>query len=402
MKFDFTNKSGETLSGRIEMPVGTPRAYAIFAHCFTCTKNISAAATIARNLSGMGIAVLRFDFTGLGNSDGDFSNTNFSSNVEDLVCAFDALKKTYTAPSILIGHSLGGAAVLKASMILDEIKSVVTIGAPSCTGHVSHLFDQDIDKIERSGEATVDLAGRKFKIKKQFLEDLKESEVLTGLSKLKKAFLITHSPIDDTVSVDHAAKIFGALKHPKSFVSLDTADHLVTKKSDAAYIAELISSWLVRYLPEQNVEKVKRPNVSENEIVVIADMSKKFTQNVYSKDHHVIVDEPLSYKGDNLGLTPYGQLLAGLGACTTMTIKMYAERKGLKIDHIETRLSHNKIHANDCNDCETSEGRVDEITKFIKVEGDLTNEQLERIYEIAEKCPVNKTLQSEIKIRSQH
>ena len=402
MKFDFKNQHNEILSGRIEMPHGKIRAFAIFAHCFTCTKNISAATTIAKSLSLKGIAVLRFDFTGLGNSSGDFSNTNFSSNVEDLISAFNALKEEYQTPSILIGHSLGGAAVLKASMRLEEIKSVITIGAPSCTGHVSHLFDRDIEKIESDGEATVNLAGRKFNIKKQFLDNLRESEVLNGLSKLKKSFLVIHSPLDDTVSVDHAAKIFQALKHPKSFVSLDKADHLLTRKEDAIYIAKLISTWVMKYLPEDKIEDIKKPKVADNEILVVADMGKKFTQNVYSKDHHIIVDEPVSYKGDNLGLTPYGQVLAGLGACTAMTVRMYAERKQIVLRSIEVRLSHNKVYAADCDDCETTDGKIDEITKFIKIDGDLTEAQLNRMYEIAERCPVNRTLQAEIKIRSEH
>lgn len=244
MKYDFKNTEGETLSGRLEMPEGEIKAFAIFAHCFTCTKNFTATSAITRELARNGIATLRFDFTGLGNSDGDFANTNFSSNVEDLICAYKALKGDSKAATILIGHSLGGAAVLKASTVLNDIKSVITIGAPSCTGHVSHLFENDIEEIKLKGEASVNLAGRKFNIKKQFLDDLDRSDILNGLSQSKKSYLVMHSPIDSTVSVDHAGKIFMALKHPKSFVSLAKIDHLVTKREDAEYIAKLICSWL--------------------------------------------------------------------------------------------------------------------------------------------------------------
>jgi putative redox protein len=250
MKFDFKNKEGIVLSGNLEMPDTTPKAFAIFAHCFTCSKNLSVTSTIARSLAKKGIATLRFDFTGLGNSDGDFSNTNFSSNVEDLISAYKSLEEKYQAPSVLIGHSLGGAAVLKASMLLDNIKAVVTMGAPSCTGHVSHLFSSNLNEILENGEADVELAGRKFKIKKQFLDDLNEADILEGLSKQKKAYLIMHSPVDETVSVDHAVKIYQALKHPKSFISLDNADHLLTKNTDSQYVSEMIFSWLGRYIHE--------------------------------------------------------------------------------------------------------------------------------------------------------
>jgi len=248
MKFNFPNSHNQILSGRLELPVNEPIAYAIFAHCFTCSKDIIAPNTISKELTKKGIAVLRFDFTGLGNSQGDFSNTNFSSNVEDLLSACDELAKVYREPEILIGHSLGGAAVLKAAKNLPKIKAVATIGAPSNVEHVAHLFDNQICEIQKTGEAEVSLGGRNFTIKKQFIDDLKDNSILDDLGNLKKSLLILHSPLDRTVSIDDAAKIFSAAKHPKSFVTLDNADHLLMNKRDAQYAADVIGSWVLRYI----------------------------------------------------------------------------------------------------------------------------------------------------------
>jgi putative redox protein len=248
MKFDFLNAQGENLSGRFELPKGEIKATALFAHCFTCSKNVAAASSISKFLTASGIGVLRFDFTGLGQSEGDFSNTNFSSNVDDLVSACGAISKSYQSPKLLIGHSLGGAAVLKAAMRLPMVKAVVTIGAPSDVHHVANLFSDEMDVINSIGEASVRLAGRDFKIKKQFIEDIKESKILNDLENLKKALLVMHAPLDDTVSIEHAANIFKASKHPKSFVSLDTADHLLSDRREAEYAASVIGSWVSRYV----------------------------------------------------------------------------------------------------------------------------------------------------------
>lgn len=401
MQFDFQNSEGQTLSGRLELPTGIPRAFALFAHCFTCSKDIIAASVVAKQLTEHGIGVLRFDFTGLGNSDGDFANTNFSSNVEDLISACNALKEKYQAPELLIGHSLGGAAVLKASLEMPEIKAVATIGAPSSVNHVAHLFEKDVPKINDQGQAQVHLAGRKFTIKKQFIDDINQAEILSGIKDFKKALLVMHSPIDNSVSIDHASEIFISAKHPKSFVSLDSADHLLMKRRDAEYAADTIGSWASRYISPCNSlqEKV---SVKKGEVVVLNRKGAKFTQDIISKNHHLVADEPRSVKGDDLGMNPYELLLSSLGACTSMTMKMYCERKGIELDEVEVKLSHQKIHANDCEDCETEKGMVDEIEKHIKISGDFSEEQRQRILEIAEKCPVNRTLQSEIKVRSFH
>ncbi len=396
MKFDFLNKNGEILSGKLEIPTGAPKAFALFAHCFTCSKDLVASNVISKTLSENDIAVLRFDFTGLGNSQGDFANTNFSSNVEDLLAACEHLGKEYEHPAVLIGHSLGGAAVLKAATQLESVKAVVTIGAPSCTGHVSHLFEKDIDTIESEGQAEVNLVGRKFTIKKQFIDDIKEAEVLKGLKNFKKALMVMHSPIDNTVSIEHASNIFHAAKHPKSFVTLDNADHLLLKKEDATYVGNLIAAWVQRYIPKNH--NTERISVPQGHVVVQARPDTAFTQDIYTKDHHLVADEPSSVKGDNLGMTPYDLLLAGLGACTSMTVNMYARRKNIKLDKVTVDLSHKKIHAADCEDCETSDGKIDVIYKSLALKGGFTPEQETRMHEIEEKCPVNRALLSEIKI----
>jgi len=397
-KFDFQNREGQTLSGRLEVPASKPRAFALLAHCFTCSKDFIAASRISRKLSENGIAVLRFDFTGLGNSQGDFSNTNFSSNVADLLSACEALSQSFQAPEILIGHSLGGAAVLKASLSLSEVKSVVTIGAPSDIHHVTHLFEPDLEKINSQGAAEVHLAGRKFTIKKQFIDDIEEHSLLKGLSEAKKSFLIMHSPTDNTVSIDHASKIFLAAKHPKSFVSLDGSDHLLTKAKDAEYAAEVISAWLTRLFPHQEPTS-KRPTLSA-QVEAHSRPAHKFTQDIYSKNHHLVADEPEKVQGDDLGMNPYELLLSSLGACTAMTIKMYAERKKIKIDELRVELNHEKKYSEDCEECLESPKWLDHVTKKIHLSGEMTEAQKKRILEIAERCPVNLTLMSVVDVRT--
>ena len=401
MKFDFKNEQGEALSGRLELPKGKFKALALFAHCFTCSKDIIASSVIAKKLTEQGIGVLRFDFTGLGNSEGDFSNTNFSSNVSDLISAYNSLKTQFQTPKILIGHSLGGAAVLKAAIQLPEVKAVVTVGAPSSVKHIAHLFKDNMETINSHGEAEVSLAGRPFLIKKQFIDDIQEAAVLDCVRDLRKALLVLHSPVDNTVSIDHAAKIFQAAKHPKSFISLDNTDHLLMKRSDAAYAARTIGAWVSRYIGDNNTT-TKTRQVKPEEVLVVSRTNNKFTHDVYTEQHHLVADEPVSVSGDDLGMSPYHLLLSALGSCTSMTMKMYADRKGIILDKIEVSLKHKKIHAVDCAECETKSGKIDEITKTIRLSGDLTDEQRFRLYEIAERCPVNRSLQSEVSIKSLH
>lgn len=393
-KVTFTGSKGESLAARMDMPAGFIRATAIFAHCFTCSKDILAAKRIAGELSAKGIAVLRFDFTGLGASDGDFANTNFSSNVGDLVRAADFLRQNYEAPSVLVGHSLGGAAVLCAALKIPEVKAVATIGAPADAEHVVHNFGASLEEIERDGEATVSLAGRPFKIQKQFLDDVRTQSVEQHTGKLKSALMVLHSPIDQTVGIENAAAIFTAAKHPKSFVSLDSADHLLSNPDDAAYAASVISAWASRYIGAD------RPAVesSDREGVLVAETGEgKFQNYVRSGSHRLLTDEPTSVGGLDSGPSPYDFLAVALGACTSMTLRMYATFKKLDIGAVSVTVLHEKIHATDCEACAedmmTPSGKIDQFERRISIEGEVDPALHGKLLEIADKCPVHKTLE---------
>lgn len=400
-RFKFPSRDGQELAARLDLPVGKPISYALFAHCFTCTKDIFAANRIAKGLNDDGIAVLRFDFTGLGASDGEFANTNFTSNVNDLVAAADHMREELMAPEIIIGHSLGGAAVLSAAKHIPESKAVVTIGAPSDPSHVVHNFKNSIKEIEDKGEAEVLLVGRPFRIQKQFLEDVKEQNLNKDIADLKKALLIFHAPLDKTVGIENAGHIFSSAKHPKSFISLDDSDHLLSKHADADYVADVIAAWAARYIGHTNAEKTNLPKAIKDTVIVAETGDGKFTNAIITGSGHFInADEPTSVGGDDTGPTPYDLLLAALGACKSMTMRMYADHKGYKLDKSEVRLSHEKIHAEDCEQCETAKGKVDQIEAEITITGDLTAEERQKIFEIAERCPVHKTITSEIIIEA--
>jgi putative redox protein len=398
-KVSFANGQGEQLAARLDLPLGEPKAVALFAHCFTCSKDIFAASRISRQLADLGFAVLRFDFTGLGASEGEFANTNFSSNVDDLVAAADFLRANLIAPKILIGHSLGGAAMLAAAGRVPESVAVATIGAPFDPVHVGHLFEGIKAEIEATGEAEVELGGRSFKIKKQFLEDIQNQEAENHIASLKKALLVFHAPLDQIVGIENAQAIFKAAKHPKSFVSLDDADHLLSRRADACYVATVLAAWADRYLPETASPSLDQ-EVKPAEVSVSEAGTGKFTQTVTIGHHRLIADEPTSLGGDDLGPGPYDYVLAGLGACTSMTVRMYAERKGWPLTGIAVHLNHKKIHAEDCADCETKSGKLDDIDRTLDFEGDLDEAQRERLLEIADRCPVHRTLTHEVKIRS--
>ncbi len=398
-RLQFPGSDGQQLSARLDLPVGPVRAFALFAHCFTCGKDVLAATRIAQALTAHGIAVLRFDFTGLGGSGGDFANTNFSSNVADLLAAAEYLRRHHRAPALLIGHSLGGAAVLSAAHGIPEAKAVVTIAAPSDPGHVIGLFGDQAARIEADGEAEVRLAGRPFKIKRQFIEDVAEQKLLDNVSKLRKALLVMHAPQDDTVGIDNATQIFIAAKHPKSFVSLDRADHLLTRKADAVYVANTIAAWSQRYL---DIDALDVPAAVAEEGLVRVEESHagKYQQRITAGPHHLLADEPVSFGGLNGGPAPYDLLLAGLGACTAMTMRMYAERKGWPLEHVAVTLRHEKIHATDCAECSTTEGKIDWIEREITMRGPLDDAQRTALLEIADKCPVHRTLHSEVVVRT--
>jgi uncharacterized OsmC-like protein/fermentation-respiration switch protein FrsA (DUF1100 family) len=399
-RFQFQGSKGQQLAATLDSPEKRVRAYALFAHCFTCGKDVLAAKRIAVALAARGIAVLRFDFTGLGSSEGDFANSTFSSNVADLVRAADHLRTAYAAPALLIGHSLGGAAVLAAASQIPDAKAVVTIAAPSDPAHVTGLFPDSIEKIRQQGEAEVSLAGRPFTIKRAFLDDVAERNLMDHITRLHKALLVMHAPTDDTVGIDNATRIFVAAKHPKSFVSLADADHLLSNRRDSLYAADVIAAWASRYLDGQEPDRDADASKAPREVVVRETRNGRFQQTVTVGPHQLLADEPLPSGGDDTGLAPYDLLLAGLGACTSMTMRLYAERKSLPLDRTTVTLRHSKIHAEDCAECETKVGMLDQIERVISMEGPLDAEQRKRLMEIADKCPVHRTLTSEVRILS--
>ncbi len=397
-RFQFEGEGGHQLAAALDLPDCEPIAYALFAHCFTCGKDVLAARRIALALADKGIAVLRFDFTGLGSSEGDFANATFTSNIADLVRAANHLRATRSAPTLLIGHSLGGAAILAAAEKIPEARAVVTIAAPSDPNHVTGLFAERLDEIRRIGRAEVSLAGRAFPITRAFLDDIAEHELMRHVTHLHKALLVMHAPTDDTVGIENATRIFVAARHPKSFVSLADADHLLSNKHDTTYAAEVIAAWASRYIGSDAPAQAAVSGEAARQVVVRETGNSKFQQTVTVGPHRLLADEPIAAGGEDTGLAPYDFLLTALGACTSMTMRLYAERKALPLDRVTVTLSHSKIHANDCAECETREGMLDQIDRVIGMEGALDADQRKRLMEIADKCPVHRTLTSEIRI----
>ena len=392
--FTFQNQMGITLSGKLDVPFDqAPSAYAIFAHCFTCNKDFNAVRSISKALTQRGFGVLRFDFTGLGESQGEFEDTNFSSNVSDLIEAAKAMKTANMTPQLLVGHSLGGAATLFAANVLPDVKAIATIGTPASPNHVSHLFQHSLDEIENKHKATVNIGGRTLTIKKQFIEDIKEKNVASFLPNLKKALLILHSPQDKIVEIENATQLYKLARHPKSFVSLDGADHLLRKRHDSRYVGDLIASWAARYVPMS-----KKPILRTNQQVVVQIGATGFTTEVKAGNHSFRADEPLSVGGDDFGPSPYDLLLASLGSCTAMTLRMYADRKKWGIEDITIHLNHKKIHQQDCENCQDTKARVDVIERYITVKGTIDEAQKARLLAIADKCPVHKTLHGKIQV----
>lgn len=401
----FTGADGTSrLAARLDLPAGEPVACALFAHCFTCGKDIRAAGHIAGELTRHGIAVLRFDFTGLGGSEGEFENTGFSSNVDDLVAAADWMRTDLQAPGILIGHSLGGTAVLAAAERIAEVRAVATIAAPADPAHILRLLTGSAAELEATGEAEVCIGGRPFRIRKAFVDDVEGQRLEAKIASLRRALLVFHGPRDEIVSIDNATRIFVAAKHPKSFVSLDDADHLLSRAEDAAYVAGVIAAWAGRYVgsaeppaPESAPAVATPPDA----VTVTETRQGKFAQMVHVGDHHrLMADEPVSQGGTDTGPGPYDLLLAALGTCTSMTIRMYADLKGLPLDRVTVMLRHDKIHAEDCASCETEAGRVDRIQREIRFEGALDPAQRAKLLAIADKCPVHRTLHSEVTVET--
>ncbi|MBO9466738.1 OsmC family protein [Tropicibacter sp. R15_0] len=397
-RITFQGHGGDTLAARLDLPEGPHLATALFAHCFTCGKDIPAARRIAARLAAMGIAVLRFDFTGLGHSEGEFANTTFTSNVADLKAASAYLESRGMAPSLLIGHSLGGAAVLRAAPEIASAKAVVTIGAPFDPGHVTHNFGEALDEIAAKGKAEVLLGGRPITLGQEFVEDVRAETLGPIIANMKRALLVLHAPRDEIVDISNATQIFTAAKHPKSFVTLDDADHLVTDPSDAEYAAEVITAWAGRYL---KLTPPAPPIGAPEGVVRVKEADPNgFLQDIQNGPyHHAVADEPLAYGGTNRGMSPYGFVAAGLGACTSMTIRMYARRKGWPLEGIAVDVTHDKVHAQDAETAKDT--RVDRFKRRICFEGNLTQDQITRLLEIADKCPVHRTLEKGARIETE-
>lgn len=396
----FLNHNGQTLSARLDLPVlPQPRSYAIFSHCFTCNKNLQAAREISRALTAEGIAVLRFDFTGLGQSEGTFAETSFSTNITDLLAAAEFLQQSYDAPSLLIGHSFGGTASIFAAAKLSTIKGIVTIGSPSETDHVGQLFKEAYQEIHSKGEAKVAIAGRVFTITSEFLKDLDTHNTLEVLNELRKSVLIMHAPSDRQVAISHARKLYEAAFHPKSFVSLDRADHILSDKRDAHYAGQVIAAWSNRYIDADPVTIE-----SNHQVVGSLGSEFKFTTHIQAGNHFLIADEPKSVQGDDLGPSPYELLSAALVSCTTMTLRMYADRKKWPLEEVLVHVDHEKIYAEDCDEClkeeSTKRSKIDRMHRYIELKGELSDEQRQRMLEIANRCPVHKTLEQKMVIHS--
>jgi putative redox protein len=400
-RVSFPGASGGALAARIERPAGEPVAWALFAHCFTCSKDLRAAREITRTLADRGIAVLRFDFTGLGESEGDFADTDFSSNVEDLVAASDWLRSEHEAPRLLVGHSLGGGAVLVAAGLIPEAAAVATIGAPAGTQHLRETLLKEAPELEGTEAAQIELAGRPFRIKRQFLEDLADQSLEAAIAGLGKPLLVLHAVDDEIVPIEHGRRIFEIAKDPKAFVSLDGADHLLTDPGDAVFAGGVLAAWAERYVAARERPRGRvgvEPATDRGEIVLLG--RRGYAVEILTYSHRFLADEPEEKGGTDRGPTPYELLLAALGACKAITVRMYADRKGWPLLRTIYRLQHDQIHAVDCADCETREGRIDEIQAELQFVGPLSEGQRERLLEIADKCPVHRTLTGEVKIRS--
>ena len=399
-KLYFKNRDGKRLAARLDLPLDEkPAAFALFAHCFTCTKNLNAVVNIDRALALHGIAVLRFDFTGLGESEGDFAETSFSTNVSDLVAAAQFLEQTFEAPRLLIGHSLGGAAVIQAARKIDSVEAVVTIGAPSeLTGLLRFMDASSLEELEKAEETSIVIEGRKFRIKRQFLDSLGLENMNESIRNLRRPLLIFHSPVDQVVSIDHAAKIFAAARHPKSFISLDKADHLLSRREDSMYAGEVLAAWAGKYLGAAE-KKFAGFEPGDNRVTAYTGKTG-FRTEIMANGHRLLADEPVASGGANTGPTPYDLLAAALGACTGMTLRMYADRKGLPLEAVRVKVTHSKIHVVDCQDCEDPKSRIDYIEREIELQGDLDHSTRERMLQIADRCPVHRTLESRSRIVS--
>lgn len=400
VRLEIENRKGLKLQAYLELPANQkPNHFAIFAHCFSCNSNFNAVKNISRSLSNHGFGVLRFDFTGLGRSEGEFAESHFSANVEDLLDVSAFLEKNYKAPSLLVGHSLGGAAVIVAASKLENVKAVATVGAPATVGHVTHLFSHGIDDIPEKGEVEVKIGGRPFKINQEFVNDFSKTDLPEIIKDLRKPLLVMHAPFDKVVGIENAHEIYHNAIHPKSFVSLDDADHLLSRPKDSIYVGKMIGTWVERYFEQEENKMIS----TEGEQLVghLNLLEDNFTTSIQTKKHSFIADEPESVGGNDFGPSPYDFLSAGLAACTVMTLKMYAERKKWDLQEVFVYITYSKKHSDDLDIAVDTPTRFDHLKKKLKFIGNLDEKQRQRLKEIAAKCPVHKTLQSKIIIETE-
>ena len=391
VKLTIPNRKGINLNAYLELPANQkPNYFAIFAHCFTCSSSLSAVKNVSRSLSQDGFGVIRFDFTGLGRSEGEFADSYFSSNVEDLIDVHEYVKKEFQAPSLLVGHSLGGAAVLVAASQLDDIKAVATIGAPADVGHVKHLFSHSESEIPEKGNVQVNIGGRPFNINKDFVKDFDKTDLPSIVKGLRKPLLIMHAPFDKIVGIENAEKLYINAHHPKSFVTLDGADHLLSDSNDSRYVGDVIGTWVKRYFPIQ--ENKMLDTEGEKLVGHLNLLEDNFTTSIQTKNHSLIADEPVGI-GDDFGPSPYDLLNASLAACTVMTLKMYAQRKKWDLHEVFVYITNSKKHSDDLNIEVEKPGYLDHISKKLKIVGNLDAEQKQRLKEIASRCPVHRTLE---------
>jgi uncharacterized OsmC-like protein/pimeloyl-ACP methyl ester carboxylesterase len=393
-KFEFLNEQGVTLSAEIQWPANQrPHTYAIFAHCFTCGKNFHPVRNISKALAARGFAVLSFDFTGLGNSGGEFAESSFSANVSDVVSAAAFLEHEFRGPGLLVGHSLGGASVIQAASRINSVRAVATIASPANVQHVEHLFNDALPELREKGIASVNIGGRHFTIKRDFIADLAKHNVTNTLSSLRKPVLILHSPQDRVVGIDHASLLYQSARHPKSFVSLDDADHLVSAKKDSHYAGEVIAAWAQRYLqlPEKDL-----PETEHQTVALVGDKNSGYTTLIRAGKHAIVADEPEDVGGDDFGPSPYQLLGAALASCTAMTLRMYANRKNISLNEVKVHVNHSKKHSDDLERQE----RIDHFERIIEIDGELTEDQQKRLLEIANRCPVHRTLENHIQINT--
>ena len=399
-RIEFPGAHGHRLVGRLERPATPAGGSALFAHCFTCSKDIKAVREISRQLARRGIAVLRFDFTGLGESEGDFADTDFSSNLDDLVAAAEFLKKETGGPQLLVGHSLGGTAVLAAASRIETVRGVATIGAPSDTEHLRDFLMNKEPELARRETAEVRIGGRPFPITKRLLDDLAGHCVQDAVARLNHPLLIMHAPEDQIVGMDHAHRLFEAARHPKSLIALDGTDHLLLEnEKDACWVGNLLATWAGRHLGPADEPSDHSPDLEPGEVLVRGG-PEGLCQQVISGRHRYIADEPTGNGGEDAGPGPYDLLLAGLGACTGMTLRLYADRKEWPLEAVHVRLQHRRIHADDCEDCEQESRKIDHIERRLEFEGELSEDQRRRLREIADRCPVSRTLTTETRVET--